>query len=99
MSIKKRLENAQFQTPFYIVILLTYSFLDFSTFALGFHTLTPIKPPMPDTTAITAKVKIYDRNILKNSIKFATTIPLFRKSHFQKQLPHFCKFTENSIYL
>ena len=51
-----------------------YSFTS-SDFALGFHTLTPINPPTPDTAMITAKTKRYDNTILKNSIKFDITLP------------------------
>ncbi len=46
-----------------------------SDFAFGFHTLTPMNPPIPDTAAITAKTIRYDNTILKNSIKFDMILP------------------------
>jgi hypothetical protein len=46
-----------------------------SDFSLGFHTLTPMKPPTPDTAMITAKTIRYDNTILKNSIKFVMILP------------------------
>lgn len=53
-----------------------FSLTDSVTLTLGFHTFTPTKPPIPETTAITAKVRRYERTILKNSIKFAIYYPL-----------------------
>ncbi len=46
-----------------------------SDFAFGFHTLTPMNPPTPDTAAITAKTIRYDNTILKNSITFDMILP------------------------
>ena len=44
---------------------------NFSDFVFGFQHFTPINPPTPATTTITANVKRYDNVILINSIKFA----------------------------
>lgn len=67
-----------------------------STFPFGFQHFTPINPPMPDTTIITAKVKRYDKVILKNSIKFAIKayLPICLKSFIYKMTDAFI-FTEH----
>ncbi len=47
----------------------------FSSFFLGFQSFTPAMAPAAETTIITANTNKYENTILKNSIKFAISLP------------------------
>ena len=66
----------------YCLSLFYYIPVD-SSLVFGFHIFTPIYPPMPETTAITANVNKYESNILINSIKLDILFPPFLQKHMK----------------